>query len=86
MDDSKFNELKDLVENYLIEDLEIEESVVKNPKTKLEDLDIDSIDMAELALQLQDKFEFHIENDPALMELKTIEDVISYFKEKLEDQ
>ena len=83
MSDNKFNELRDLVENYLIEELEIEESVVKNPNTKLEDLDIDSIDMAELALQLQEKFNFQIENDPELMELKTINDVIEYFKKKL---
>jgi acyl carrier protein len=84
MSDNKFNELKDLVENYLIEELEIEEVIVKNPNTKLEDLDIDSIDMAELALQLQEKFNFQIENDPELMELKTINDVIDYFKKKLD--
>lgn len=83
MDSNKFNTLKELVENYLINELEIEESMVKNPETKLEDLDVDSIDMAELALQLQEEFGFQIENDPELMELKTIADVNEYFKKKL---
>lgn len=80
----KFEDLRNLVESYLIDELEIEESLVKDPDTQLTDLDIDSIDMAELALQLQEKFSFEIENDPELMQLKTIDDVINYFKKKLD--
>lgn len=78
-----FSKLKEKVENYLIEEIEIDESMVKNPDTKLEDMDIDSIDMAELAIQLQEEFDIVLENDPKLQELVTIGDVIEYFKTKL---
>ena len=78
-----FSKLKEKVENYLIDEIEIDESMVKNPDTKLEDMDIDSIDMAELAIRLQEEFDIVLENDPKLQELVTIGDVIEYFKTKL---
>lgn len=83
--EENFKKLKEKVENYLIEELDLDPELIKNPKTELESLEIDSIDKAELALQLEEEFGFQLENDPKLLELKTIEDVVEYFKEKIKE-
>ena len=48
-------------------------------KTFVDDLDIDSLSMVEIAVAAQDKFGVEIPDDQ-LKDLKTVQDVISYVK------
>lgn len=83
------NNIKDLrekIEQYLIEECEIPKEQVLNPDTRLEDLELDSIDKAELALQLDEEFDIIIQNDQTLMEMQTIGEVFDYFIKQYQEQ
>ena len=79
-------ELREKIEKYLIEECQIPKDQVLNPETKLEDLDLDSIDKAELALQLDEEFDIIIQNDQTLMEMETIGEVFDYFINQYQSQ
>jgi acyl carrier protein len=55
----------------------IEKSEVSADKTFVDDLDIDSLSMVEIAVQAEDKFGVKIPDD-RLAELKTVGDAVDY--------
>ena len=55
----------------------IEPSEVTPEKSFVDDLDIDSLSMVEIAVQAEDKFGVKIPDD-ALADLKTVEDAVTY--------
>ena len=55
------------------------EDVVENASFR-DDLGVDSLDLLELVMGLEDAYGFEIPAEP-LMEMKTVGDVISYLKE-----
>ena len=56
-----------------------EPSEVTPEKSFVEDLDIDSLSMVEIAVAAQDKFGVEIPDDQ-LKDLKTVQDVINYIQ------
>ena len=57
----------------------IEPSEITPEKSFVDDLDIDSLSMVEIAVAAQDKFGVEIPDDQ-LKDLKTVQDVIDYVK------
>lgn len=57
----------------------IEPSEVTPEKSFVDDLDIDSLSMVEIAVAAQDKFGVEIPDDQ-LKDLKTVQDVINYIQ------
>jgi acyl carrier protein len=57
----------------------IEPSEVTPEKSFVDDLDIDSLSMVEIAVAAQDKFGVEIPDDQ-LKDLKTVQDVVDYVK------
>ena len=70
-----FERLKKIV----IEQLGIDEDLVK-PDTALSDLGVDSLDLAELVMTLEDEYDIHIE-DVDMEKISTIEDVLNYIND-----
>ena len=70
-----FERLKKIV----IEQLGIDEDLVK-PDTALSDLGVDSLDLAELVMTLEDEYDIHIE-DEDMEKISTIEDVLNYIND-----
>lgn len=52
----KENEIIKFIEKFLTEELDIDPILLKNDDTLMSDLDIDSIDKAELLLNIEDEF------------------------------
>ena len=50
------------------------------PQTTLEDLGMDSLDMAELIMELEDEFEITLESDASI---KTVADLMNKIQEQL---
>ena len=57
----------------------IEPSEITPEKSFVDDLDIDSLSMVEIAVAAQDKFDVEIP-DEQLKDLKTVQDVIDYVR------
>ncbi len=72
----KRDEIFKFIENYLINFCGIEFEI--NEKTNIKnELDIDSLDMLELIIELENEYKIDIDYE-IFIELKTIEDVVNY--------
>ncbi len=72
----KRDEIFKFIENYLFNFCGIEFEI--NEKTNIKnELDIDSLDMLELIIELENEYKIDIDYE-IFIELKTIEDVVNY--------
>lgn len=70
-----FEELKALI----VEELNIEEAEIKETSSFKEDLGVDSLDLFELVMSLEEKFEVEIPSED-LENLLTVGDVVKYIE------
>jgi acyl carrier protein len=71
-----FEKLKEI----LIEEFEVEEEWVTPDAVLLKDLDMDSIDLVDLVMSLEDEFSLEL-SDEALEGIKTVEQLVKYIEE-----
>jgi acyl carrier protein len=68
---------------FLIEDIEIEESILENTDAKLkEDLHIDSLDFVDIVVLVEKKFGFKIKPEE-MVEVKTLNQFYDYVYSKI---
>ncbi len=67
------------IREIIAEKLDIDEDII-NPETTFEELRIDSLDMVEIVMDLEDAFDITIEPDE---EMATVSDLVDYIKEKI---
>lgn len=67
--------------DIVVEQLGVEPSEVTRSKSFIEDLNADSLDLTELIMTFEERFNFEISEKDA-EQLKTVGDVIDYIKEK----
>lgn len=70
-----FEEVKAIV----VEQLNVEESIVKEDSKFTEDLNADSLDVVELVMAIEDKFGVEIPDSEA-EKIKTVKDVVDYIE------
>ena len=75
LDTEIFEKLKGII----VDQLGVEESAVKPEATFVEDLSADSLDIVELVMAIEEKFELEIP-DQAAESIVTVQDVINYIK------
>lgn len=63
----------------ILENLGVDESELTENTNLVEDLGIDSLDMVELAMQLEDEFDMDIE-DEEMEKLQTLKDIVEYIE------
>ena len=69
------------IKKVISEQTGIDESEIKMESTFTEDLNIDSLDMVELVMELEEEYGIEIEEDDA-DKIKTIADVVNYINSK----
>lgn len=67
--------------DIVVEQLGVDAADVTSEKSFVEDLNADSLDLTELIMTFEERFGFEISEEEA-EKLKTINDVITYIKEK----
>ncbi len=78
MDERKiFEDVKEIV----VEQLGIDEEMVTEEATFVDDLSADSLDIVELIMSLEEKFELEIPDEEA-EKIVTVGDVVKYIKER----
>lgn len=65
----------------IVEQLSVEEDRVKEDASFIDDLGADSLDIVELIMTMEEKFDIEIPDEDA-EKLRTVKDVASYLKEK----
>ena len=74
-----FEKLKTII----IEEFEIEEELITMTTSLTDELDIDSLDLVDLVMTVEDEFSIELP-DEALEGMKTIGDLVKYIEEKFE--
>ena len=70
------------IKAVLAEQTGIDESEITMESTFTEDLNIDSLDMVELVMELEEEYGIEIDEDDA-DKIKTIGDVVNYINERI---
>ncbi len=69
------------VKEIIVEQLSVDEDRVKGEASFIDDLGADSLDIVELVMTMEEKFDIEIPDEEA-EKLRTVGDVMSYLKEK----
>lgn len=79
--EQKENEMSNLerVKEVIMENLGVDEDELTEETNLVEDLGIDSLDMVELAMELEDEFDMSIE-DEEMEKLATVKDIVEYIE------
>ena len=72
-------EILERLTKIIVEQLGVEEEIVKPEATFVEDLSADSLDIVELVIGIEDEFEIEIP-DQAAENIVTVQDIIDYIK------
>ncbi|CDR31295.1 Acyl carrier protein [Acholeplasma oculi] len=73
-------EVFDKVKQIIVDELAVDEALVKPEARLVEDLGADSIDAVELIMTVEDAFSIEI-SDEVLQNIKTVNDLVSYIKD-----
>jgi acyl carrier protein len=81
MSDKKTTEeIFEEVKGVIAEELEVEESQISMDSMIVDDLGADSLDLVELIMRLEEKFEVEIPDEHA-EKIRTVEDAVSFIRE-----
>ena len=75
------NNIEQRVKKVISQQLDVEESQVKNESSFVEDLGADSLDTVELIMELENEFNISIEESEA-GNIQTVSDVIKFIEAK----
>lgn len=67
------------VKEILVDELGVEEEEVTLEASIVDDLDADSLDMAQVVMALEDEFDVKVANED-LPNIKTVKDIIDYIE------
>ena len=74
-------EIFEQVKDVIVEQLGVEREQIEESSTFIEDLAADSLDVVELIMNLEEKFEIEIPDSDA-EKITNVKDVIDYIKER----
>ncbi|CDF58830.1 acyl carrier protein [Thermobrachium celere] len=72
------------IRNIIAEQLNLDESEITEATT-FEELGVDSLDLFQILISLEDEFGVEIPNEDA-ENIKTVKDVVDYIKERIGDE
>ena len=76
------NEIEEIVRNFLIEDLEIDEEKIKNDAKLKDDMGIDSLDFVDIVVIVERNFGFKIKPEE-MAGVTTLRQFIDYIESKV---
>ena len=76
------NEIEEIVRNFLIEDLEIDEEKIKNDAKLKDDMGIDSLDFVDIVVIVERNFGFKIKPEE-MAGVETLNDFCDYIERKI---
>ena len=77
------NEIEEIVRNFLIEDLEIDEEKSKNDAKLKDDMGIDSLDFVDIVVIVERNFGFKIKPED-MTKVKTLHEFCDFIENKMQ--
>ena len=77
------NEIEEIVRNFLIEDLEIDEEKIKNDAKLKDDMGIDSLDFVDIVVIVERNFGFKIKPED-MTKVKTLHEFCDFIENKMQ--
>ena len=74
----------DKVKKIIVDQLDVEEDKVTEAASITDDLGADSLDVVNLVMSFEEKFEIEIPDDQ-VEKIKTVGDIVKFIEEKVED-
>lgn len=71
----------DKVKDIIVDQLDVEEDVVKMEAVIIDDLGADSLDVVDLVMSIEEEFDVEIP-DEAVEGIKTVGDIVNYIESK----
>ncbi len=71
------NEVFEKLKTIIVEQLGVEEDLVKKEATFVDDLSADSLDIVELVMEIEEKFDMEVPDEDA-EKIVTVGDVVNY--------
>ena len=75
-------EIFEKIKNIIVEQLQVAETAVTEDASFIDDLGADSLDIVELIMALEEKFDIEIPDEDA-EKVSTVKDVVEYIKEHI---
>jgi acyl carrier protein len=75
-------EIIELVDASIAEEFELDRAAMKPEATLFDDLGLDSLDIVDLVIVLENAFKFKIREDKALRDIRTMGDIHTYVVSK----
>ena len=79
------NEIIKAVNSIFIERFELEESELTPDRRIIEDLELDSLDLVDMIVGLQQKFGIMLRDNPEIRNVRTLGDVYSFFEKLMKE-
>ena len=73
------NEVFEKLKGIIVEQLGVDEDLVKMDATFVDDLSADSLDIVELVMEIEENFDMEVPDDDA-EKIVTVNDVVEYIK------
>ncbi len=67
-----------LLDSSIVEEFELDPAAMTPDAHLFDDLELDSLDIVDLVIVLENVFEFKIREDPALREIRTLGDIHTF--------
>lgn len=84
MDKGGFIVVFDKIKAILVDQLDVEEDLVKMNASISDDLGADSLDIADIVMSLEEEFDIEVP-DEALANIKVVGDIVKYIEDKVEE-
>ncbi len=75
MDNNVLEEVIEVISNVT----EVEKDMIKEDSNLIKDLEIDSLDLVDLVVEFENKYDFKIP-DQDVKEIQTVKDIVEYIK------
>jgi len=77
-------EAKELIDSSLAEEFELDRSDMTPEANLYEDLGLDSLDMVDMVIVLEEAFDFKIREEEAIRAIRTLDDIHCFVWSKIE--
>lgn len=74
----------DKVKKIIVDQLDVEEDKVTEAASITDDLGADSLDVVDLVMSFEEEFDIEIPDDQ-VEKIKTVDDIVKFIEEKVED-
>ncbi len=76
------SQIKDIVTNFLVDEFEIEEGVIKDDAHLMDDLGLESLDFVDIVVIIEEEFGFKVKREE-MKDVRVLNDLYDYIEKNM---